>query len=62
MSPAQLIMVGCNHRHTSLAVRERLAFTPEQATDALAAWIATHADRMEGFDALSTAPNHARPK
>ena len=37
-------MVGCNHRQTSLAVRERLAFTPEQTVDALAAWSAAHAD------------------
>src|SRR5262249_49796687 len=37
-APLQLAMVGCSHRHTSLAVRERLTFTPEQATDALAAW------------------------
>jgi glutamyl-tRNA reductase len=35
-------MVGCSHRHTSLAVRERLAFTPDQTRDALAAWNATH--------------------
>jgi glutamyl-tRNA reductase len=35
-------MVGCNHRLTSLAVRERLAFSPGQATDALAAWCAAH--------------------
>ena len=32
------------HRHTSLAVRERLAFTPEQTRDALAAWRVTHPD------------------
>jgi glutamyl-tRNA reductase len=38
-------MVGCSHRHSSLAVRERLAFTPEQATDALAAWRVTHPDQ-----------------
>jgi glutamyl-tRNA reductase len=44
MSPAQLIMVGCNYRQTSLAVRERLAFSPEQTVDALAAWCATHPD------------------
>jgi glutamyl-tRNA reductase len=37
-------MVGCNHRHTSLAVRERLAFTPEQSLDALAAFRVTHPD------------------
>jgi glutamyl-tRNA reductase len=41
-SCAQLMMVGCSHRHSSLAVRERLAFTPEQTLDALAAWRATH--------------------
>jgi glutamyl-tRNA reductase len=39
----QLTMVGCNHRQSSLAVRERLAFTPEQTLDALAAWQTTHA-------------------
>jgi len=37
-------MVGCNHRHTSLAVRERLAFTTAQTVDALAAWTVTHPD------------------
>jgi glutamyl-tRNA reductase len=41
----QLAMVGCSHRHTSLAVRERLTFTPEQATDALAAWRITHPEQ-----------------
>src|SRR6476620_5225658 len=40
----RLAMIGCNHRHTSLAVRERLAFTPEQSLDALAAWRVTHPD------------------
>jgi glutamyl-tRNA reductase len=35
-------MVGCDHRHSSLAVRERLAFTPDQAADALAAWRVKH--------------------
>jgi glutamyl-tRNA reductase len=34
----RLAMIGCNHRLTSLSVRERLAFTPEQTQDALAAW------------------------
>jgi glutamyl-tRNA reductase len=43
-APLQLAMVGCSHRHTSLSVRERLTFTPEQATDALAAWRVTHPD------------------
>ena len=35
-------MVGCNHRHSSLAARERLSFTQDQAIDALAAWHAIH--------------------
>src|SRR2546421_6831465 len=41
----RLAMIGCSHRHSSLAVRERLAFTPEQTRDALAAWQVTHPDR-----------------
>ncbi len=41
----RLAMVGCTHRHSSLAVRERLAFTPEQSRDALAAWRVTHPDQ-----------------
>jgi glutamyl-tRNA reductase len=40
----RLTMIGCNHRHSSLAVRERLAFTPAQTVDALAAWEVTHPD------------------
>jgi glutamyl-tRNA reductase len=40
----KLAMVGCSHRQSSLAVRERLAFTPAQTADALAAWRATHSD------------------
>jgi glutamyl-tRNA reductase len=44
-APLQLAMVGCSHRHSSLSVRERLTFTPEQATDALAAWRVTHPDQ-----------------
>lgn len=39
---ARYTMVGCNHRHSSLAVRERLAFTRQQMIDALAAWRAMH--------------------
>jgi glutamyl-tRNA reductase len=35
-------MIGCSHRHSSLAVRERLAFTPAQTVDALAAWRVTY--------------------
>ena len=38
----QLTMVGCNHRQSSLSARERLAFTPEQTVDALAAWRIMH--------------------
>ena len=41
----RLAMVGCTHRHSSLVVRERLAFTPEQSRDALAAWRVTHPDQ-----------------
>jgi glutamyl-tRNA reductase len=45
MEPSvKLAMVGCNHRHSSLAARERLAFSPTQTADALAAWRAGHAD------------------
>ncbi|MEX0613352.1 MAG: glutamyl-tRNA reductase [Pirellulales bacterium] len=43
-SSVRLAMIGCSHRHSSLAVRERLAFTPEQTVDALAAWCLTHPD------------------
>ena len=39
----KLAMVGCSHRHSSLAVRERLTFTPTQTADALAAWRTDHA-------------------
>jgi glutamyl-tRNA reductase len=42
MNPIRLAMIGCSHRHSSLALRERLAFTPAQSLDALAAWHATH--------------------
>jgi glutamyl-tRNA reductase len=41
-SAIRLTMIGCSHRHSSLAVRERLAFTPAQTVDALAAWRVTH--------------------
>lgn len=37
-------MVGCSHRQSSLAVRERLAFSPTQTADALAAWHSGHAE------------------
>jgi glutamyl-tRNA reductase len=39
----KLAMVGCSHRQSSLAVRERLAFSPTQTADALAAWRVDHA-------------------
>jgi glutamyl-tRNA reductase len=40
----QLAMVGCSHSRSSLTVRERLAFSPTQTADALAAWRAGHAE------------------
>ena len=37
--PAMLVqVVGCSHHGTSIAVRERLAFTPEQTREALDHW------------------------
>ena len=39
-----LRMVGCTHHESNIAVRERLAFTPDQAADALATWRASHPD------------------
>lgn len=38
----KLHMVGCSHHHSGVAVRERLAFTPEQAASALMAWNERH--------------------
>jgi glutamyl-tRNA reductase len=40
----KLAMVGCSHSQSSLTVRERLAFSPTQTADALAAWRAGHAE------------------
>jgi glutamyl-tRNA reductase len=68
MEPSiQLAMVGCSHRQSSLAVRERLAFSPTQTADALAAWHAGHSqteavllstcNRVE----LYTAASHSEP-
>lgn len=34
----QLRMVGCSHHRSAVGLRERLAFTPEQAADALEQW------------------------
>lgn len=39
---AKIAMIGCSHRQSSLAVRERLAFSPDQTLDALAAWQKMH--------------------
>ena len=38
----KLHMVGCSHHHSGVAVRERLAFTPQQAAEALMAWHKRH--------------------
>lgn len=40
----KLAMVGCSHRLSSLSARERLAFSPSQTADALAAWRVDHAE------------------
>ena len=37
-----LHMVGCSHHKSSIAVREQLSFTPDQAADALTAWREVH--------------------
>lgn len=37
-----LRMVGCSHHQSDIAFRERLAFTPAQAADALSAWHQSH--------------------
>ena len=34
----KLQMVGCSHHHSSVEVRERLAFSPDQAASALGKW------------------------
>jgi len=34
----KLRMVGCSHHHAGADVRERLAFTPEEAAAALTEW------------------------
>jgi glutamyl-tRNA reductase len=38
----KLQMVGCSHHNASLAVRERLAFSPDQVADALDQWRASY--------------------
>jgi glutamyl-tRNA reductase len=38
----KLTMIGCSHKQSGLALRERLAFTPAQTADALAAWRIDH--------------------
>lgn len=37
-----LCMVGCSHQKSAIELRERLAFTPAQAADALTAWKESH--------------------
>lgn len=37
-----LRMVGCSHHQSNIAFRERLAFTPDQAANALSAWQQSH--------------------
>jgi len=37
-----LCMVGCSHQKSAIDLRERLAFTPDQAADALTAWKESH--------------------
>ncbi len=34
----KLLLVGCSHHNASVATRERLAFTPQQAASALESW------------------------
>jgi glutamyl-tRNA reductase len=34
----KLLLVGCSHHNASVATRERLAFTPQQAANALESW------------------------
>jgi glutamyl-tRNA reductase len=69
-APFQIAMVGCSHRQSSLSIRERLAFSREQALDALAAWRVTHSNqeaallstchRVELYAATDSAP-HIEP-
>jgi len=64
-----LSMIGCSHRHGSTAARERLAFSPAQASDALAAWCVRHPEseavllatcnRVEFYTASQTDEPHA---
>jgi glutamyl-tRNA reductase len=63
-----LRMVGCNHRQAAVELRERLAFTPEQVTSALAEFRRRYPDteavllstcnRVELYTMGSDAANH----
>jgi glutamyl-tRNA reductase len=64
----KLAMVGCSHSLSSLTARERLAFSPAQAADALAAWRVDHAhteavllstcNRVELYTAATAEQHH----
>jgi glutamyl-tRNA reductase len=67
----KLQMVGCNHHHSSIALRERLAFNPAQAAEALDRWrsqfpaaeavLLSTCNRVELYTAWDTdtaGPNH----
>ena len=67
----KLQMVGCSHHHSSLELRERLAFNPAQAADALDRWrsrfpateavLLSTCNRVELYTAWDTGtagPNH----
>jgi glutamyl-tRNA reductase len=67
----KLQMVGCSHHHSSLALRERLAFNPAQAAEALDLWrsrfpaaeavLLSTCNRVELYTAWDTGaagPNH----
>ena len=41
----KILMVGCSHKDASIAVRERLAFSPEQVRDALKLFRDRYRDR-----------------
>lgn len=65
-------MVGCSHRQTGVAVRERLAFTPSQIEDALSRWRDRHPEteavllstcnRVELYTAAELPENQLSPQ
>ena len=50
----KLQMVGCSHQHASIELLERLAFSPDQQRDALAALQAVARARGNVFEELMT--------